>query len=338
MDHRLDFSGLNHISRFAVAACRLALGHPGLRVGPNDGARVGVAMGVSKGPSGMVHMDSVFSTDRHEADVGSFSNITANSTAGWVANALGLKGANISLAPGPHGGLQALAYAYDALADRRAQAIVAMAADEICPQVYHDYDHIEYLYAGAAESDYRLRLEEPKRRVIGEGAAALVLETAESATARGAKVLAEILGYGMSMDAGPFDQQNLDPEGLTYALQLALTRAGVAPSQIGLIVWAPLGNAQDKKVLEAGKQVFGSRFAALPLVTTTFNTGFIESAGILVGLAATLESLQHSCSLWPQRTGLKELDCRPLTEFPAHVLALASTDIGYNFAVVVRRR
>ena len=336
VDRRLDFSEFNDISRYAVAAGRLALMQAGLKTGPGNAENVGVAMGVSKGPSGMTHMDSVFSSARYAANVASFSNITANSTAGWVANALCLKGVNISLAAGPHAGLQALAYAYDALAERRAHAIVAMAADEVCPQVFHDYDHIDYLYTGVGETDYRLRLDDAKHKVIGEGAAAMLLETASVATARGATILAEVLGYGMSMDAGAFDQPNLQSDGLVRAVQLALTRAGVDSGDIGLLVWAPQGNVQDKKVLDACAQVFGVNFPALPLVTTTFNTGFIESASILVTLAAALESLRSGQNMWPQRTGMSELDGRQLAAFPRQILALASTDVGYNFAVVVR--
>jgi 3-oxoacyl-[acyl-carrier-protein] synthase II len=336
VDRRIDFSVLNDISRYAVAAARLALAHGGLKVGPSNAEHVGVTMGVCNGSSEMEHMDKVFGSARYEADVNSFSNITANSTAGWVANLLCLKGENISLCVGPHAGLQALAYAFDALRENRAQAMAAMGADEVYAQAFYNYDAIEFLYTGEAERDYRLRRDEPKRRVLGEGAAALLMETASAAAARGAPVLAEVLGYGLSMDAGAFDAPSLDPAGLNRAIQLALTRAGVAPGDIGLLVWAPQGNVQDKKVLDACAQVFGAGFAALPLVTTTFNTGFIESASILVSLAATLESLRCGQNLWPQRTGMAELDHRLLANQPSHILSLATTDIGYNFAVVIR--
>ena len=113
--------------------------------------------------------------------------------------------------------------------------------------------------------------------------------------------------------------------------------AGVAPEQVGLLVWAPQGNRQDEKVLAAGAAVFGERFARLPLVTTTFNTGYIESASILVSLAATLSALAEGTELWPQRTGVPALDDRPVNPDPEYILALASTDLGYNFAAVLRR-
>jgi hypothetical protein len=119
-------------------------------------------------------------------------------------------------------------------------------------------------------------------------------------------------------------------------VQLALTRAGLAPESIGLLVWAPQGNQQDGKVLKVAAEIFGERFAQIPLVTTTFNTGYIESASILVSLASTLAALDAGTELWPQRTGVPELDNRTLTAPPEYILVLASTDFGYNFTAVLR--
>ena len=337
VDRRLDFSVLNPISKFAVAAGRLALENAGLKITPANGDDIGVVMGVCNGPSEMGHMDSVFTSDNFAANIPSFSNITPNSTAGWVSMQLYLKGVNSSLCAGPHAGLQGLAYAFDALAEKRARAILAGAADEVYGQTFYNYDGMDFLYSGAEENDYRLRLEADKRKVLGEGSAMFVMETAGSANARGAKILAEVVSYGMSMDAEGFLAANLGTDGLKHAVQLALTRASIAPEQIGLLIWAPQGNRQDEKVLKAGADIFGERFAQLPLVTTTFNTGYIESASILVSLAAALAALADGTELWPQRTGLTELDQRSLTALPEFILALASSDVGYNFAVVLRR-
>jgi len=140
----------------------------------------------------------------------------------------------------------------------------------------------------------------------------------------------------MTMDAGDFLAPSLDPAGLALAVRLALARAGTAPEQVDLLVWAPQGNRQDQKVLEACRLVFGDRFARLPLAGTTFTTGFIESASILASLAAVLQALRDGGGLWPQRTGLPELDGRPLDSPPGLILAVASSDVGYNFAVVLR--
>jgi len=336
IDRRLDFSMLNPISRFAVSAGRLALENAGLKITPAGGDDAGVVMGVCNGPSEMGHMDSVFSSENFAASIPSFSNITANSTAGWVSALLYLKGVNASLSAGPHAGLQSLAYTFDALAEKRARVILAGAADEVYGQTFSNYDGMGFLFSGAEENDYRLRLDSDRRKVLGEGAAMLVMETAGAANARGARILAEVLGYGMSMDTEGFLAPNLGTDGLKHAMQLALSRAGITPEKIGLLVWAPQGNRQDLKVITAGRDLFGPDFEKLPMVTTTFNTGYIESASILVSLAATLEALAADGGLWPQRTGISGLDHRESRGAPEYILALASSDVGYNFAAVLK--
>jgi 3-oxoacyl-[acyl-carrier-protein] synthase II len=293
-------------------------------------------MGVCNGTAETAHMDSVFGSDTYAGQVSSFSNIVPNSTAGWVSVSLQLRGVNCTLAAGPHAGLQSLAYAYEALAEGRALAVVAAASDEIYPQTYYNYDIMGLLCQGAEEDDFRIRPEEPKHKVLGEGAAALVLEAASAALERGAPILAEILGQGMTMDTEGFQVPNLDPEGLCRAIELALDRAAVTPDEVDLLVWAPQGNRQDIKVLEACRRVFGERFADLPLAGSTFTTGFIESASILVSLAATCQALKEGTNLWPQRTGLTDLDGRTLNAAPRLIVAVASSDVGYNFSVVLR--
>jgi 3-oxoacyl-[acyl-carrier-protein] synthase II len=341
VDRRLDFSSLNDISRYAVSAAKLALDDARLRVGQANADRIGVTMGVCNGTAETAHMDSVFGSDTYTGNVNCFSNIVPNSTAGWVSVSLQLRGVNCTLAGGPHAGLQSLAYAYEALAEERAQAVVAAAADEVYPQTYSNYDAIGFLYHGAEEADYRVRPDEGKRKVLGEGAGALVLEAAAAALERGAPILAEVLGQGMTMDTGGFLAPNLEPDGLVRAMELALDRAGVTRGEVDLLVWAPQGNRQDIKVLEACQRVFGERFAGLPLIGSTFTTGFIESASILVGLAAVLQALKEvrpdqGPELWPQKTGLEDLDRRVVSTVPRLIMAVASSDVGYNFSVVLR--
>jgi len=332
VDRRLDFAQMNLLSSYATAASKLALDHAGLRVGQKNAADVGIVMGVCNGPPESDHMNSVFKSDNYQPDIACFSNITANSTAGWVSNALCLKGVNMTLAPGPHAGLASVAWAFNALREKRAKAVFASAADEVYYQSFYNYDLIGFLKQGEAESAYHLDISEPKRKVIAEGAATLVLETLDAARERGATVLAEVLAYGMSIDGKEFSGQSMEPAGLEHACATALSRAGLAWNDIGLAVWAPQGNAQDKKVLD----VLGRNAASVPLAATSFNTGYIETASILVTAAASLESLRNGDGLWPQKTGIADLDNRRLGQVPQHVLALASTDLGYNFTVVFK--
>jgi 3-oxoacyl-[acyl-carrier-protein] synthase II len=337
VDRRLDLSGMNHISRMSVAASAMALKDSKLRVSPRNAQEVGIVMGGCCGPSEMSHMDSVFTTDNYMADITGFSSITANSTAGYVSSRLCLKGVNMTLSPGPDAGLQSLAYAYEMLFAGRAQAILAGAADEVYGQTYENYDRFGYLCRGDAEAHYQMQPEQSRMRVLGEGAAILTLEPISSAQDREAEILAEVLGYGMSMDTDSFVLPNTGRDGLQHAVLTALTRSGIGADEIGLVVWAPMGNSADLKVIDVVNETLGERADIVPMVTTSFNTGHIASASILVSLACALHALrQDDGELWPQITGLPDIDARVLTQRPSHILALAGSDLGYNFAVILQ--
>ncbi len=336
IDRRLDLSGMNKISRFATGASALALCDAGLKVTRRNAEEFGISMGVCNGPPETAHMDSVFSSDTYEPDIASFSNITANSTAGWVSNALVLKGANATFAPGPHAAMQAAAYAFDILSNKKARYMLAGASDEVYDQTYYNYDLMDLLYRGSEEQEYRIRWESDKRKVLGEGAAMLALETMSSAREREADVLAEVLGYAMNQDCIPFGDPALSSEGLVYCCRRALQRSKIEADRIDVIFWAPQGNRQDRKVLEALDSVFGTRAKQMPLIATTFNTGYIESASIFVTLACALEAFKEGGFLWPQQTGLVELDdCEPMQK-PRYSLVCASSDVGYNFALALK--
>jgi 3-oxoacyl-[acyl-carrier-protein] synthase II len=336
VDRRLDLSGMNRISAYATAASKLALDNAGLRIGRSNADGVGIVMGVCNGPPEDDHMNSVFSSQDFQPDINCFSNITANSTAGWVSNALCLRGENMTLAPGPHAGIAACAYAFNALRENRADAMVACASDEVYYRMFHNYDMIGFLKLDAAEDLYGMDLSDLRRKVIGEGAAALVMETLDKAKSRNAAVLAEMLSYGMTVDGTEFSGPSLQSGGLAEACETALLRAGISWKDIGLVVWAPQGNIQDRKVLDVLNSRLWNRRPHVPLAGSSFNTGYIETASILVAVACVLAALAEGPALWPQKSGMPEIDNKEIHEVPAHILVCASTDLGYNFAMVLK--
>jgi nodulation protein E len=120
--------------------------------------------------------------------------------------------------------------------------------------------------------------------VLGEGAAMLVLEPLEAAAARGARIHAEIVGVGMSADAGHITQPSAD--GAARAMRGALRGAGLAPEQIGYINAHGTGTlANDATETVAIKAVFGDRAAKIPVSSTK------SMHGHALGAAAALECL-----------------------------------------------
>ena len=293
-------------------------------------------MGVCNASDEMGHMDAVFSGENFaNCDVGSFSNIVANATTGWVSNQLGLKGVNITFAPGHHAGIQALAYAFEMVSEARAEFMLAGAADEVYAQTYFNYNLMEFLYKGEDEVNYRFQPDVLRRKVIGEGAAFLALEEMAEAKARGARILGEVLSCGMAMDASGFNEQNLQTDGLIHAIETALVRAELKAAAIDAIVWAPQGNIQDCKVIAACTKVLGTRFEEIPLLTSTFNTGYLESASLLASAAIALEAVAEG-NLWKQMTGNPDLDSRNIAVLPKNILLVGSSDVGYNFSAIIR--
>ncbi len=125
--------------------------------------------------------------------------------------------------------------------------------------------------------------------LVGEGGAIAILENAETAAKRGAKVYAEIVGFGSSHSDARYEQGEND-EGYRYAIENALEDAGIGADQIDVIV--PMGSGVpelDKAEIGAFRAVFGAKLASIPMLTIQPNAGnCVAGAGGLQLTAATL--------------------------------------------------
>jgi 3-oxoacyl-[acyl-carrier-protein] synthase II len=335
VDRRLDTRQMNPISRYATVAARLALADAGIRVGPREGLGTGIINGVYVGPSEEGHMTAVVGSGGAEADIAGFSSIVANATAGWVSNALVLKGYTCTVSQGADAGLFALLFAHLALRSGFGPRILAGAADELYSRYFINYDELGLLCSGRDEEQYRLLSAVDRRRVLGEGAAYVVAEEREQAIERGASILAEVVGFGQTTDTAGFYEPNLDPAGLTAAVGAALGSAGWDAKDVGLVIWSPQGNSADLKQVEALRSALGEPSRSLPLVTSVFNTGLCEAVSGTATLTAVLKAWSDGGGLWPQMTGVKEIDGSQLPAEPVPTLAIASSELGFNLALAI---
>jgi 3-oxoacyl-[acyl-carrier-protein] synthase II/nodulation protein E len=140
---------------------------------------------------------------------------------------------------------------------------------------------------------------------IGEGAAMLTLETLEAAQARGATIYAEIVGFGMSADAGHITQPQ--PEGAARAMRQALADAGAGLDEVGYISAHGTGTlANDVTEAAAIREVFGELAAGIAVSSTKSLHGHsIGASGALEALATVL-GLQEG--LLPANYGVTEVD------------------------------
>jgi len=333
VDRRLDTHQMNPISRYATVAARLALADAEIRIGPRDGLLTGIINGVYVGPSEEGHMTAVTASNGAEADIAGFSSIVANATAGWVSNALVLKGYSCTVSQGADAGLFALLFAHMALRSGFGPRLLAGAADEVYSRYFINYDEIDFLHPGEDEERYRIVPDVGDRRVLGEGAAYVVAEELAQARARGARPLAEVVGFGQTTDWERFYEPSTDPLGLTRAIDEALARAGWRPEDVGLVLWSPQGNSGDLKTIEAVRSALAGR--RVPLVTSVFHTGLCEATSGVATLAAVLAAWADRGGLWPQVTGLEEIDGAVLPIGPVPTLALATSELGLNLALAI---
>jgi 3-oxoacyl-[acyl-carrier-protein] synthase II len=335
VDRRLDLKSMNPISRYATIAARLALLDADLRIGPKEGLDTGVVNGVYVGPSEEVYMNAVVGSHGREADIGGFSQIVANSVAGWVSCALQLKGYSTTVAQGADAGLFAAAAAAYAVRNGNARRVLAGAADELYPRYFLNYDEIGLLHTGDKEERFGIDLETADRRVLGEGAAYAVIEGLSSAKSRSARILATVLGHGMTTDCDGFFSSANSEEKTAEAVRIALDEAGWSPSDVGLIIWSPQGNSGDLKILNAAKAVFGEAVNRIPMVTSVFHTGLMESASGIATLAAVLTCWKLRAPLWPSICGYESIDRCPLPSSPVKILLIVSSEIGFNAATAI---
>lgn len=124
--------------------------------------------------------------------------------------------------------------------------------------------------------------------ILGEGGAMLVLEPLEAARARGARIHAEIIGFGMSSDAHHLTQPSVD--GPALAISRALKDAGLEPERIGYVNAHGTGTpANDPTEVAALRQVFGAHADRLPISSTKAMHGHtLGAAGAIEAVAAIL--------------------------------------------------
>ena len=326
-DHysRKESRSMGRVALMAVRATELALEDARLLEDPIlQNGRVGVAYGSSAGSTSSIadfgNMLINHSTDGLSANT--YIKMMSHTAPVNIGVFFGLKGRVYTTSSACTSGSQGIGCAYEAVRAGQQTIMVAGGTEELCPTEAAVFDT---LFATSTRNDAPSLTPRPfdKDRdglVIGEGACTLVLEELEHALARGARIYAEIVGYGTNADGSHITQPETDA--MADALELALTDASLSPTAIGYI--SAHGTATDRgDVAEshAMARVFGQHTPTSALKSYTGHTlgacGALESWIAIQSMiggwfhpTANLEALDSRCAELDYITGDgRQLDC-----------------------------
>jgi 3-oxoacyl-[acyl-carrier-protein] synthase II len=279
----------------AVAAAREAWADAA--VDGIDPARAGILVGSAIGGiAGVLDQDEVRRERGHDRVSPWFlPNVLVDSASGQIAIDLGLRGPNYAPVSACATGSHAVGEGAETI--RRGDADVVLAGGtESCmhPVILAGFCAMRGLVAEEEDPTRASRPFDATRAgfVIGEGACVLLLEDAERAQARGARMYAEVLGYGTSNDAHHMAQPDPESVGVAEMMSSALTRSGVEPERVGYVnahgTSTPQGDLAETKAIKA---VFGPHAYELAVSSTK------SVLGHLFGAAGAVEAMMCALAL-----------------------------------------
>jgi len=299
--------------QMAVAASRMALNDSGLQLTDELKNETGVSIGVGVG--GLDYLEEQIIT-MHEKDPSRVSPFTipgfiANMAAGITAMELGAKGPNICVTTACTSGTHSIGEALMLIQTGRAKVMIAGGAEAALSHLsYAGFGKMKALCSQFADEPTRASRPFDKNRcgfVMGEGAGILILEDLEFAKARGARIYAELCGYGMSGDAYHMTSPAPGGEGAVRAMAQALKTGGLAPQDVGYInAHGTSTEANDANESAAIKTLFGKHAYELNVSSTKSMTGHL--LGAAGGVEAVFSVMALHTGIIPPTINLENPD------------------------------
>jgi 3-oxoacyl-[acyl-carrier-protein] synthase II len=300
---RKEARRMDRFTQFAVAASLQAVESANLKINNGNNEDTGVIIGSSVG--GLLSISEQLKI-LNEAGPKRISPILAPTMTGdapsvQVSLVLGTKGLSYSPSSACSSGSDAIGQAYQAIKAGDAKVMIAGGAEApVVPLIVAAFNSLRALSTcnNGVQSACRPFDAERDGFVLGEGAAIMVIEDAEHALERGARILAEIASYSATSDAFHLTQPAPEGEGAARALRLALEKAKLTPSDIDYInAHGTATLLNDRTETQAIKSVFnvnGYDAYHIPISATKSMTGhLIGAAGSLEAIIAVL-ALNHN--------------------------------------------
>jgi beta-ketoacyl-acyl-carrier-protein synthase II len=286
---------------FGVAAAKQAMIDSGFEINEENAGDVGVIFGSGVGGPGlMAHATETLETKGPKAVSPFFiANMLPDTASGQIAIELGAKGPNMCIVTACSTGTHNVGEAAEGI--RRGDYIAAICGATETPLYEVGYVGFSNMRGmgtpreGRPLSDISRPFDRTRDGfVLGEGAGAMIVEDLELAKARGAKIYAEVVGYGNAADAWDLIQPVEKGDGVRRAMEMALERHGAPRDEIDMInphgTSTPLG---DLREAEAIKAVFPETYQRVGISGTKSMTGHLMGAAGAVEAVFTALSVHH---------------------------------------------
>ncbi|GIO10793.1 3-oxoacyl-[acyl-carrier-protein] synthase 2 [Cohnella xylanilytica] len=340
---------MDRFVQFALAASLKAIDDSGLRIGENvDSERIGVSVGSGIGGLGTWEDQHTILMEKGPRRVSPFfiPMMIANMASGQISIATGAKGPNTTAVTACATGTHSIGDSYKMIQRGDADVMICGGAEAtIRPIAMAGFSNMRAMSTRNEEPEKASRPFDTDRDgfVMGEGSGVLILESLEHALKRGAKIYAEVIGYGMSGDAHHMTEP--DPDGAARCMKRAIQDAGIAPDAIEYInahgTSTPVG---DKSETTAIKTTFGDHAYKLAVSSTKSMTGHM--LGAAGGVEAVILGLSLKNGVLPPTINLDnqdpecDLDYVPNVPRKADISVALSNSFGFgghNATIIMRK-
>jgi len=285
--------------QYAIAAADMAWKDSGLVVSAGNEERIGVITGCGMGGLPTIEEYHQVYLDRGPRRITPFfiPRVIPNMPSGHISMYIGAKGANLALSTACAAGTHAVGEAFRHIVHGDCDVVVTGGTESVvCPLAVGGFSSMKALSTRNDDPEAASRPFDMERDgfIIAEGAGMLVLEELESARARGAKIYAEMVGFGLTSDAYHIAAPPESGEGAARCMAMALRDAGMHPEEIGYInahgTSTPLN---DRCETTAIKTVFGDHARKLAISSTKSMTGHMLGGAGGIESAFTALMLHH---------------------------------------------
>jgi 3-oxoacyl-[acyl-carrier-protein] synthase II len=295
---RKEARRMARFSQISVAAAKMAIDDAGLKLEEEDTTRIGVLLGNGNGgyPETDDAMRTIVSRGGNRLDPFYMSKILPNIAAAQIAMQFGLRGYNNTVTTACAASTQAMGDALDVIRSGRTDVMIAGGGEAGICELGLAAFHI--MRALSTREDEPLKASRPFDAnrdgfVCAEGAALFVFETQEHAERRGARILAEIAGYGATSDAYHVVAPCVDGEGAQRAMKMAIDDAGLTEEDIDYInAHGTSTPANDAAETAAIKGLFGERAYGIPISSTKSMIGHTLGASGAIESVACLKAIE----------------------------------------------